>query len=458
MWSKPPRNKTTALTHNEEYCSVAIYNPLTSYEPNQLDNQLDNFDYSETSAVIFQDESGDIDTEPSYSCDAERDDELVGKALSSPLFIQEREEPANLRQTYHSHEESLLPAQSFFTRTSTGRPVYEPSSDLSQKRKSSRDSENERIRILLERQKEQILAEVRSEIQKHELQAESDKRSIQELTGIIDSQRMDIDHTITGCEQSRRDQLPLQEELSEQHRDLRETRIKSLHGMEELKRVQELRVDEFSRSRLIENQDAINELTARIQELQNEVNCMNDSRDFKDAESVRSGPPHVPSQPALFPSYRDPGGLLSRNNQPPDIWNSQGISGNVFANPRASSSSLYPGEFNPWVSNVTEDTLVRGRPVTCGESQTPETVLNPRFQTGPSAGNSFDPEEGRFSNKYGADQQRLQISELHFDKFPTPTTFACWKIRFKTEVCTCSQFPTEAMLWIKEVEMVEFSG
>ena len=34
-------------------------------------------------------------------------------------------------------------------------------------------------------------------------------------------------------------------------------------------------------------------------------------------------------------------------------------------------------------------------------------------------------------------------------------TFACWKIRFKTEVCTSSQFPTEAMLWIKEVEMVE---
>ena len=55
----------------------------------------------------------------------------------------------------------------------------------------------------------------------------------------------------------------------------------------------------------------------------------------------------------------------------------------------------------------------------------------------------------------GADQQRLQSSDLHFDKFPNPATFACWKIRFKTEVCTCSQFPTEAMLWIKEVEMVE---
>ena len=157
---------------------------------------------------------------------------LSEKALSSPLYVQEQEEPTNLRQTCHSHEESLLPAQSFFTRTSTGRPVYEPSSDLFQKRKSSRDLENEHIRILLERQKEQILAEVRSEIQKHEFQAESDKRSIQELTGIIDSQRMEIDHTITGCDQYRRDQLLLLEELSEQNRALRETRIRNMRDME----------------------------------------------------------------------------------------------------------------------------------------------------------------------------------------------------------------------------------
>ena len=106
------------------------------------------------------------------------------------------------------------------------------------------------------------------------------------MNGIIDFQRMEIDHTVTVCEQSRRDQLLFQEELSEQNRDLLETRIKSRHEMEELKSVQELRIDEFSIRRLIENQDTINELTARIQELQNEVNCMNDSRDFKDAESV----------------------------------------------------------------------------------------------------------------------------------------------------------------------------
>ena len=140
--------------------------------------------------------------------------------------------------------------------------------------------ENERIRILLERQREQILAEVRTEIQKHEFQAESDRRSIQELTGINDSQRREIDHTTTSDEQFRRDQLLLLEQLSEQNRDLRETHVNCLHDMEELKRVQELRVDEFSRRRLIENQETIIELTARIQELQNEVNCMNDSRDF----------------------------------------------------------------------------------------------------------------------------------------------------------------------------------
>ena len=109
MMSRTAGIKPNAHPQNEEYCPVATCNPLTGYEPNQLDNQLDNFDYSETFAMIFQEEFVDIDTEPSYSCDAELDDELVGKALSSPLFIQERREPANLRQTCHSHEESLLP-------------------------------------------------------------------------------------------------------------------------------------------------------------------------------------------------------------------------------------------------------------------------------------------------------------------------------------------------------------
>ena len=54
-------------------------------------------------------------------------------------------------------------------------------------------------------------------------------------------------------------------------------------------------------------------------------------------------------------------------------------------------------------------------------------------------------------------QQRQQISKLQFDKFPNPQSFLVWKIRFKNQVTTCSDFPSEAMLWIKEVEMVDSS-
>ena len=55
------------------------------------------------------------------------------------------------------------------------------------------------------------------------------------------------------------------------------------------------------------------ELTGKIQELQNEINCMNDSRDFQDAESIRSGQSHVTSQPVSVPPHPDPEGMLSRS-------------------------------------------------------------------------------------------------------------------------------------------------
>ena len=92
---------------------------------------------------------------------------------------------------------------------------------------------------------------------------------------------------------------------------------------------------------------------------------------------------------------------------------------------------------------------------TAEKSERPEQNRDLRCQSGPSAKDSVIFSGGDSSKNYGADQQRLQISDLHFDKFPTPATFACWKIRFKTDVCTCSQFPTETMQWIKEVELVD---
>ena len=224
--------------------------------------------------------------------------------------------------------------------------------------------------------------------------------------------------------------------------------------MEELRKFQSSTFDAIARRKLIEDQNTILELSGRVQEMQNEVNCMSDAKDFQDAESVRSGHSHVTSRPVSFPPHPIPEGMLrhsfvspSRKEGSPSIWDTHGISGNVFADPYASSSAPYPQELHQL--NSSEEPLHSS---TVEKSERPEQNQDLRCQSRPSAKDSVIFSGGDSSKNYGADQQRLQISDLHFDKSPTPATFACWKIRFKTEVCTSSQFPTEAMQWIKEVE------
>ena len=81
---------------------------------------------------------------------------------------------------------------------------------------------------------------------------------------------------------------------------------------------------------------------------------MNDSKKFQDAESIRSGNSHVTSRPVPFPPHPIREGMLSRSfgvpsrrEGPPSIWDTHGISGNVFADPVASSTAPYPQELNP---------------------------------------------------------------------------------------------------------------
>ena len=100
-----------------------------------------------------------------------------------------------------------------------------------------------------------------------------------------------------------------------------------------------------------------------------------------------------------------------------------------FANPVASFPAPHPQELNPW-SSRTEEPL-HSSTVEKSERQTQDQ--DQRCKSWPSAKNSVIFSGGDSSKNCGADQQRLQISDLHFDKFPTPATFACWKIRFKTE-------------------------
>ena len=125
--------------------------------------------------------------------------------------------------------------------------------------------------------------------------------------------------------------------------------------MEELKRAQEMRIDEFSKQEARKSQATVHELTSQIQELQDRVNLMNDSREFQDVESVCSGKlSHVPSQPAVVPSPRC---MLSRDQSlRPDTWNLLGTSGNVFESPLApidSSSTSCTGRLHSWNLNAT---------------------------------------------------------------------------------------------------------
>ena len=180
--------------------------------------------------------------------------------------------------------------------------------------------ESEQIRILLERQREQILADCQAEIRKHEFQADCD-RSIQKLNEMIECQRGEIYRAHQGDERHRRDQQLLHEQLLAHNRDLREAHEKSLSEMGELKRFHGSTFETIARRKLVEERDTILELTGKIQD------CMNDSRDFQDAESVRSGHSHVTSQPAFFPHHPVPGGMLSRSlgmpsrdDGPPSMW------------------------------------------------------------------------------------------------------------------------------------------
>ena len=131
----------------------------------------------------------------------------------------------------------------------------------------------------------------------------------------------------------------------------------------------------------------------------------------------------IPTLPVDQCHYPIPEGMLRpsfvsprHKEGPPDIWDTPGKSGNVFANPQPSSTAPYPQELHQWNSSIEEPL----HSSTVEKSERPEQNQDLRCQSGPSAKDSviFSGEDS--SKKYGADQQRLQISDLHFDKFPTP--------------------------------------
>ena len=407
----------------------------TGYEPHA-------YDFKETSVEPYTEllDSLPLLSDKVSSADADYDDAALEGMLRE----------AHRVHSHHSLREDLSVSLSSSVSDRTGRPVGDRTGRPVEQR-----NQEAQIRTLLDKQKEQILAECQARINKDEFQAAYERRSLLKLGAIFESQQEDC---ARAEEVQQRDQHLLQGQLLLRNLEFRKAHQRSLTEVEELRKFQSSTFDTIARRKLVEDQKTILELSGRVQELQNEINCMSDSKEFQDAESIRSGNSHVASRPVSFPPHPILEGMLSRSfgvpsrrEAPPSIWDTHGISGNVFANPDASSSAPYPQELNQWSSSIEEPL----HSSTVEKSERPEQNRDLRCQYGPSAKNSFIFSGGDSSKNFGADQQRLQIPDLHFDKFFAPATFACWKIRFKTEVCTCSQFPTEAMQWIKEVEMVD---
>ena len=138
-----------------------------------------------------------------------------------------------------------------------------------------RNSSNAQIRTLLEEHRQTILEDCNARVSHHELQAAQAEEERRLLQGQVWRQQL---------------------ELPEAHQQ-------SLTQMEDLRKFLSSTFETLARRKLIEDQNTILELSDRVQELQDEVNCMNDSRDFQDAESVRSGNSHVTSRPVSFPPH-----------------------------------------------------------------------------------------------------------------------------------------------------------
>ena len=112
---------------------------------------------------------------------------------------------------------------------------------------------------------------------------------------------------------------------------LRATQKRSMHEMGEMKKAQELPVDEVPVQKLRENRETIQNLTSQLQQMQEQMNSMNDSGEFQEVESNYSGRlSYVSSHPAMIPSSRS---MLSRDTRLPlDTWNTSGLQENVFGN------------------------------------------------------------------------------------------------------------------------------
>ena len=124
-------------------------------------------------------------------------------------------------------------------------------------------SDLEAARSVLEEQRDHLFAEAKSEILKQECKVDTLNTCIREFRRQAHSNRSEMDNANYWCEESGREEARLHEELAQREKALRDTRIRNIHEVEELKRAQETQIDEFSRHELRESHATIQELTSQ---------------------------------------------------------------------------------------------------------------------------------------------------------------------------------------------------
>ena len=134
---------------------------------------------------------------------------------------------------------------------STERPVY---LDVTRSANLTKSWDNCQIRITFGKTRDQLLAEAKPEILRHENRADLADNNTCELKRRIDSQSVEIGHTRTGYEQSRREQALLHEEMADRERARRDSRTRNIQKVGRNKQRAGISTRRnFDREELVEN-------------------------------------------------------------------------------------------------------------------------------------------------------------------------------------------------------------
>ena len=225
--------------------------------------------------------------------------------------------------------------------------------------------------------------------------------SIGELQQQAYAQRLELQDAHHAYIESRREQARLQEELSMKENVLRDTQKRNIHELKNHRKI----MRQYSGS------------------LRNCRKCMNrwilwvTQEECQEVESNHSGRlSYVPSQPAMIPSSLSM--LSSDKRQFSTLDSSQNNHQGIHHCTIPRETGSFP------------QTTGTGTPFTRDEEQHGGTIPMPTFARRPSTMSSLFPVDILQNSMVG--QQRQQMSELQFDKFPTLESFFVLEDKIQT--------------------------